>query len=757
MRWGKRWRQYQSLTYHAQIPISKERLEANIQEEIDEIQEFIARTKYDQRQKWSVKQMEAQEKQLRMKLEVLANEDYKDTVITFEELGVDCIMVDEAHNYKNLSFTTKIGNVAGINPNGSNKAFDLLQKVQYINSLTPGRNVIFATGTPISNTMCEMYIMQKYLQADLLKEKDIYHFDAWAANYGDLVTAMELTPEGKGYREKTRFARFTNLPELVTMFRMVADIVTLDMMPYLEIPSLVDGRYDIIESEPNEDIVACVDEFVERAKAVRDGMVDSSIDNMLKICHDAKLVSTDIRMLYPEMEPDPESKLYKCVDMIYKFWLETTDVKGSQAVFSDIGVPNGGKGFNVYQFIKDELVKKGIPGEEICFIHDAKNEKERSDMFKDIRNGVKRVIIGSTEKMGTGTNIQTRLFALHEVDVPWRPSDVEQREGRGLRQGNMFDAIHVVRYVTKGTFDAYNWSIIENKQKFISQIMTNGAVARSCSDIDEAVLNYAEMAAIASGNPLIKEKMEVDAAITRLQLLKRSYVSNRYDLEKEVMMILPERKEQQQTIIAKIKADIERRDASPLYAGAVPKVVLENEADIAEPESGEGDPFLMEIAGQSITERKKAGELVMDMITKCPVSNEKVDFANYAGFVIGVRKSRGFLSDIETSIIISGNATYTIDASVSSALGNIARIQNCIRGLESKLEDYEHRLADTKAALASGKEELEKPFAKERELLDLLERQKELNEALIESSDQNEAEKGEVLTESIRKPKSRLA
>lgn len=742
------------------IPISQARMEANIEHEIDEIQRFIARMKEENHQSWSVKQMEAQEKQLRLKLEILANEDYKDDVITFEELGVDCIMVDEAHNYKNLTFNTKIGNVAGINPNGSNKAFDLLQKVQYINSMTPGRNVIFATGTPISNTMCEMYIMQKYLQADLLKERDIYHFDAWAANYGDLVTAMELTPEGKGYREKTRFARFTNLPELVTMFRMVADIQTQNMLPYLDIPTLIDGKYDIVESEPNDDIVACVDKFVERAKAVRDGLVDSSVDNMLKICHDAKLVSTDIRMLYPGMEPDPESKLYKCVEKIYEYWVETTPDKGAQAVFSDIGVPNAGKSFNVYQFIKDELVKKGIPAEEICFIHDAKNDKERSDMFKDVRNGVKRIIIGSTEKMGTGTNIQTRLFALHEVDVPWRPSDVEQREGRGLRQGNMYDSIHVVRYVTKGTFDAYNWSIIENKQKFISQIMTDGAVARSCTDIDEAVLNYAEMAAIASGNPLIKEKMEVDAEVTRLQLLKRSFVSSRYNLEKELKITLPERKEQQLSILAKIKADIEMRDKSPLFAKTNTTPAILEQISETDLEQADNSEFSMMIAGQEITERKKAGELLMDMLVKCPANGERIDFAQYAGFTIGVRKKHTFYSEAEVSLLIVGNAVYTLEASMSSALGNIARIQNCVRGLETKLEEYQNRLAATEAALISAQEEFDKPFAKEEQLAQLLERQKELNEELMEESEEKDKQEVEVTDTSmdtVRKPKMRYA
>lgn len=438
------------------IPISKERQALFMENEIERIQSYISEMKYQSNKTWSVKQMQQQEKQLRAKLEALNNAEYKDDVLTFEELGVDAIMVDEAHYYKNLSFNTKISNVSGINPNGSNRAYDLFQKVQYINELSPGRNVIFATGTPISNSICEMYIMQKYLQSDLLREKGILHFDAWAANYGDMVTAMELAPEGKTYREKTRFARFTNLPELVTSFRMIADVQMQSMLPYLKIPTLVNNQYDIVKSEPSDDIKAYVERFVERAELIRGGQVNPSDDNMLKICHDAKLVATDIRMLEPVAVPDPESKLYKCVDNVYLIYKETEAERGTQVIFSDIGVPKQGKSFNVYQFIKTQLVARGIPEKEICFIHDAKNDKERSEMFEDVRSGIKRIILGSTEKMGTGTNIQTKLYAMHEIDIPWRPSDVEQREGRILRQLNSYDQVHIFRYVTEGTFDAYN-------------------------------------------------------------------------------------------------------------------------------------------------------------------------------------------------------------------------------------------------------------------------------------------------------------
>ena len=711
------------------IPLSRERQQRYIEEEIEVIQKFISDMKYKANQTWSVKQMQAQEKSLRAMLTALSNVEYKDDVITFEELGVDCLMVDEAHNYKNLSFNTKIGNVSGINPNGSLKAYDLSLKVQYINEIHPGRNVVFATGTPISNTICEMYLMQKYLQADMLRERGLEHFDAWAANFGEIVTSMELSPEGKGYRPKTRFAKFTNLPELVSMFRMVADIQTQDMLPYLKIPKLVDGKYKIIESEGNDDIKACVDEFVERAKNVRDGNVDPTVDNMLKICHDAKLVSTDIRMYIPDAEADPESKLYKCVENVYRIWKETEKDKAAQVIFSDLGVPTSDKEkFVVYQFIKDELIKKGIPAEEICFIHDAKNDKQRNDMFADVRNGVKRIILGSTEKMGTGTNIQDRLYALHEIDVPWRPSDVEQREGRILRQGNMYDFVEIYRYVTKGTFDAYNWSIIENKQKFISQIMTNGDVARNCADIDEAVLNYAEMVAISSGNPLIKEKMTVDAEVSRLNLLKREFTSERYRLEKELVQILPERKEKFEHIISNIEKDIARRDASDLYqTGTVQEALIDGQADDQE----ENSPFSMKIHDVVITERKQAGEIIKDLMTKIEGDGKVITFGEYASFPIGISKSRSLFSDgwkIEFSVL--GSMTYTVEANSLSDLGNVTRIQNAVKGFEKHLSEYKQKLSEVETALVSTKEEFERPFAKEEELQKLLQRQQELSDLL---------------------------
>lgn len=702
------------------IPLSRARQAEYIENQIIEISDYIAELKSSNGQSWSVKQMESQKKSLRAQLEKLNNADYKDDVICFEELGVDCLMVDEAHGYKNLSFNTKIGNVAGINPNGSLKAYDMWLKTRYINEMTPGRNVIFATATPVSNTMCEMYLMQKYLQSDWLEEKGVSHFDAWAANFGEIITSMELTPEGKGYRPKTRFAKFTNLPELVTAFRMVADIQTQDLLPELKIPKLKDGKYVIVESLPNDDIKECVEEFVERAKRIHDGNVDPSEDNMLKVCHDAKLVSTDIRLLYPNADPDVDSKLYKCVENVYRIWEETKADRAAQVIFSDIGVPTDDKEkFCVYQFIKDQLVARGIPAEEICFIHDAKNDKERSNMFSDLCNGVKRVIIGSTEKMGTGTNIQERLIAMHEIDVPWRGADVVQREGRILRQGNMYDEVYIFRYVTKGTFDAYNWGIIENKQRFISQVMSTGDVARTCEDIDEAVLNYAEMKAVASDNPLIKEKLEVDAEVGRLSLLKKSFETEKYRLERDIKQVLPSKIERLEDCIKKIRKDIEIRNAHGI--------------DVVGDVNNDDMPFTMNIHGVVISERKKAGELLHDLLKKIPHDGKMVQFGEYCGFQLGVLKSHNFISgEIEAQFIISGEYEYKISANEMSDFGNVMRIQNAVSGFEKVLSKFETQLKETNAALLSSKEEYAKVFPKEKDLQDFLRRQKELSDLLSE-------------------------
>ena len=743
------------------IPLSKERMEGYVQQEIDSCRDYLAElnTGYGRDNKWTVKQIESHVRNLETKLNKLKNEDYKDDVINFEELGVDCLFVDEAHNYKNLSFDTKIGQIAGINPNGSNKAFDMYLKTRYINEKTPGRNVIFATGTPISNTMCEMYLMQKYLEPDVLRNAGVYNFDDWAANFGDIITQMELAPEGNNFREKTRFGRFTNLPELVNMFRMVADVQIQDSLSYLNIPHLINDKgeenYDIVSSIPNEEVKDIVSVFGERAKAIRDRRVDPKEDNMLKICHDAKLLSTDIRLLDPESVPDPDSKLYKVVENVYRIYKETDAEKASQVIFSDIGVPNSSRdGFNVYQFIKDELVKKGIPEDEICFVHDAKNEKQRSEMFDAVNKGTKRIIIGSTEKMGTGTNIQSRLYAMHEIDVPWRPSDVEQREGRILRQGNRYDHVHVYRYVTEGTFDAYNWSIIQNKQKFITQVMKDGAVSRSCDDIDECILSTGEIIAVSSGNPLLKEKMEIDSEVMRLQILKRNFVSNKYRYETDLKTKLPEKKAALTDTIARVKKDIELRNNDPLYS--VPVVQAQESLPITSaPITSDDDskeksddmvkdkedsrPFEMTILGKTYDNRTDAAKHLNSCFSKVVPGDPALEVGNYAGFTIKVFKEMDYFSNhVQYKFQLKGNMTYTVEGSLAGGIGNTIRITNTINGLDKQLKTFEERLQSTNDAITAIQAEYEKPFSKEERLNELLKRQQEIVNILSEDDEKKE-------------------
>lgn len=727
------------------VKISKERAEKNIRTEIEEAVEYIDSMKYYRKRNWSVKQMESYVKRLRKELEDLRNEGINDDVISFEELGVDALFIDEAHNYKNLSFITKISNVAGINPNGSNKAYDLYNKVQYINELSPGRNVIFATGTPISNTMCEMYVMQKYLQTDLLKERGIYQFDSWAANFGEIVTSMELAPEGTGYREKTRFGKFINLPELVTMFRSFADVKTQADLPYLDIPKLADNKYDIVEIEPNSAVKYYMDSFLKRADAIHNGSVDPSVDNMLKICHDAKFLSTDIRMLDPTEPADTNGKLYKCCENVYKMWEETGDKKGAQVIFSDIGVPNGDDNrFNVYQFIKDKLVELGIPAEEICFVHDAKNDKDKENMFNDVNNGVKRVILGSTNKLGTGTNIQARLISLHEIDVPWKPAEVEQREGRIIRQGNMYKEVHIYRYVTKGTFDAYNWGIIENKQKFISQI-TNGEVGRECTDIDETVLNYAQMKAAASDNPLIKEKMEIDAEVTRLQLIKRNFTHNKYKLQSNFEKVIPKKIEKIKNTIELVTKDIDLRNSNPFFSSRE-----ENQYDISAPEveiaklsENDASAFAMKLNGITYDKRVEAGEYIKLMFSTLSINDGTKEIGEYMGFKIHIFKTPS-IDRTELSIKLCGNYEYNIDvSSANAAVGTVIKIENAVKKLDNVLNELQMRLEAVENDFVATKAEYEKPFAKEEELQKLLKRQEELNEILYQNEGNNISENNE--------------
>lgn len=709
------------------IRLSDERRIKYLNEEKAEILEAMESLSAEKGEKWTVKMLESARKRIDEQLESMQREEYKDETINFEELGVDCIMVDEAHEYKNLSFTTKLGRVAGINPVGAKKSTDMMLKLQFIHELTPGRNIVFATGTPISNSMCEMYIMQKYLQPDELKKRGIYHFDAWAACFGETVSRLELKVEGSGYKMRTRFAKFVNLPELMSIFRNVADIRMADSLD-LKIPKIKGGKREIIESEPNDEIKAYIDSFVERAQAIHESAVDPSDDNMLRICNDAKKLSTDIRLLDPEASDFEGSKLNMCVNRLFEVYKESDSFKGTQLVFCDVGVPNGSD-FSTYTCIKDSLIEKGIPADEICFIHDAKDEKQKEKMFEDLRNGTKRIIIGSTGKMGTGTNIQERLIAMHELDVPWKPSDVEQREGRILRQGNMNEAVYIFRYVMKGTFDAYNWSIIENKQGFIGQVMTSKDISRTCEDIDDVMLDYAEMKAIASGNPLIKEKMEVDNRVKELEILKHNYTSSKYKIEAMVKREYP--------------AKIERLNASLDKYLADQKVKNENINTCV----GE-NLFKITLGNTVYTDRKEAGEKLNKMLLGLQVGTT-ISVGSFCGFSL-TASARYTSEGKEKEIHLVGESSY--DAVLSSSeTGNITRIVNLLALVDNYVDTAKNRIAENELNIKAGLEELEKPFAHEEEYQTLLARQIELETLLSKEADEktNEIDGESIIEEDI--------
>ena len=478
------------------IPMSIERQRAVLQEQLDEIVDGIAEAKSARAERFTVKQLEKTKKQIKLKLEKLNDQSRKDDVVTFEELGVDRLFVDEAHFYKNLFLFTKMRNVAGLAQTEAQKSADLFMKCRYLDELTGGRGIVFATGTPISNSMTEMYTMQRYLQYETLRRQGLTHFDAWASTFGETITAIELAPEGTGYRAKTRFARFYNLPELIAMFKQVADVQTADMLK-LPIPEAEYHNEVIKPSKFQKDMAAS---FSERAEKVRNGMVDATVDNMLKITNDGRKLALDQRLTDELLPDDPESKVNLCLDNIHRIWEESKEQRSTQMVFCDLSTPHGDGAFNVYDDLKTKLVAFGVPAEEIAFIHDAKTEAQKAALFSNVRNGNVRILLGSTAKMGAGTNVQKRLIAEHHLDIPWRPSDIEQREGRILRQGNENSRVQIYRYVTENTFDSYMWQTIENKQRFISQIMTSKSPVRSCEDVDETALSYAEIKALATGN-----------------------------------------------------------------------------------------------------------------------------------------------------------------------------------------------------------------------------------------------------------------
>ncbi len=710
------------------IPISAERKQRMIQEQIEQISYAIQEMKERNEERWTVKQMEANKKRLEEQIKKLSDEVGKDEQITFEELGIDSIMVDEAHNFKNLAIFSKINNVSGISSSGAKKATDMQLKCQYLSEINGDRGIVFATGTPVSNTMCELYVMQKYLQNSTLEQLGLNHFDSWAANFGEVTTALELTVEGSGFRFKSRFNRFTNLPELMNIFREIADVQTKDMLD-LDVPKLRDDKYIIVESEPDYYVKNVMENFVERAEQIRSGGVDPSVDNFLKITHEARLLGTDARLLDSDAPNNPEGKLNKVVEnVLYEYNKAKNEGKiGCQLIFSDIGVPKnkwsedmvtngfgtqssvGEDGaeipqydFDIYNYVKTELVKAGIRAEEIAFIHDATSDAQRDTLFREMRTGKKKILLGSTDKCGTGVNVQTHLTAMHHLDCPWKPSCIEQREGRGIRQGNENSEVAVYRYVTKGTFDAYSWGLVENKQRFISQIMTSKAISRTCEDIDEATLSYAEIKAVATGNPLIKEKMEIDNDVQRLKLLKSSYDSQRYALQDNFMIKYPKLIQAAKERLSMVSMDSRKVEAELL-----------KQSD-----------FAITLNGRVMDNRADAGNLIIREVSELKLMEEKV-IGEYRGFELAVLKDT--LGG--KKIVLKGASDYDTELS-TSPVGLIVRLENLFEGIPERETFFEKKISDYERDMESSKEQYEKPFEYEEELNQKIARQSELNNML---------------------------
>ena len=679
------------------IPMSVERQVAIIQKQIEDITLGIQDLKNNNGERFSIKQMEKTKKGLETRLSKLNDTSRKDDVVTFEELGVDRIFVDEAHYYKNLFLYTKMRNVGGIAQTEAQKSSDLFMKCRYLDELTGGKGVIFATGTPISNSMVELYTMQRYLQYGELEKRHLQQFDAWASTFGETVTAIELSPEGTGYRAKTRFAKFFNLPELMALFKEVADIQTSEMLN-LPVPK---ANYHNVVIEPSEIQKELVKDLSERAEKIRNRMVDSSVDNMLKITNDGRKLALDQRLTNDMLEDFEHSKVATCADNIYSIWDKTSEDKSAQLVFCDLSTPHNDGKFNVYDDLKTKLIDRGIPEEEIAFIHDANTDARKQELFNKVRRGQVRVLIGSTQKMGAGTNCQDRLIALHDLDCPWRPSDLIQRSGRIIRQGNKNPEVDIYRYVTEGTFDAYLYQLVENKQRFISQIMTSKTPVRFAEDIDETALSYAEIKALAAGNPDIIEKTELDTQVAKLKLLKQNYLSEKYELEDKVIKYYPNEIKRLENRIEDMKEDIEVFNNNNTPDNSFDK---------------------MNIKGTDFTERKEAGEKIIE-ICKSMTNPEPLEIGEYKGFKIILSfdtMDRKFYASMKN------NLSYKTELG-SDPSGNITRIDNVLNGIETRLSSIENNLEDTKKNYESAKKEIEKPFPQEEELKTKSKRLDELN------------------------------
>lgn len=680
------------------IPMSIGRQREQLEKQLDDIEHGIDDVQASKGEQFTVKQLMKTRKAIKTKLEKLNDTKRKDTVIDFEQLGVDRLFIDESHFYKNLYLYTKMRNVGGIAQTEAQKSSDLFMKCRYLDEITGNRGTVFATGTPVSNSMVELYSVQRYLQYDTLAQNGLQHFDSWASTFGETVTALELAPEGTNYRAKTRFAKFYNLPELMQMFREVADIQTADMLK-LPVPTV---NYHNIKTKPSEIQTEMVASLAKRAEKVRARLVEPNIDNMLKITNDGRKLALDQRMIDPMLPDDPESKVNACVDNVYRIWEEHADTKATQLVFCDLSTPKNDGTFNVYDDMREKLIARGIPAEQIRFIHEATTDAQKKELFGKVRSGEVRVLFGSTPKMGAGTNVQDRLIAIHNLDCPWRPSDLEQRQGRIERQGNMFPEVEVYRYVTEQTFDAYLYQLVESKQKFISQIMTSKSPVRSAEDVDEVALSFAEVKMLATGDARFKEKMNLDIQVSKLRVLKQSYLSEHYDLEDRVLKYYP------QTI-----KEYEERIAG-----------YENDAALVEQHKPQGeDKFCpMTLKGMTYTEKADAGEMLLAICKDYPMS-AATEIGSYRGFRIEIYYDT---VNAHYCMNLCGKAKHKVDLG-ADALGNLTRIENELSKLPARLEAAKTKKAETIAQLETAKEEIKKPFAFEDELKEKTERLNALN------------------------------
>lgn len=682
------------------IPMSMERQQAMLLRQIGELVDGIDEVKRNRGEKFTIKQMEKTKKSLELRLAKLNDQSRKDDVVTFEELGVDRLFVDEAHYFKNLYLITKMRNVGGIAQVEAQKSSDLFMKTQYLDELTDGRGTVFATGTPISNSMVELYTMQRYLQYKTLVRNGLQHFDAWASTFGETVTAIELAPEGTGYRAKTRFAKFYNLPELMSMFRMVADIQTADMLQ-LPVPKANFHNVVVKPSQWQQDMVA---ELAERAEKIRKGEIDPTVDNMLKVTNDGRKLALDQRLINALLPDDPEGKVASCADDVFRIWEDTRETRMAQLCFCDLSTPKNDGTFNVYADMRDKLIAKGIPEEEIAFIHEANTEAKKKELFAKVRKGQIRILMGSTQKMGAGTNVQDRLTALHDLDCPWRPSDLAQRLGRIVRQGNKNPEVDIYRYVTEGTFDSYLYQLVENKQRFIAQIMTSKTPVRIAEDVDETALSYAEIKALATGNPLIIEKCQLEMDVNKLKILHASHLSQKYALEDKILKEYPKEIKRLTERIAGYKADKETAAKHPADKDHFPP---------------------MKIGGNIFAEKADAGKAIIEAC-KAMTSPDPISLGEYRGFGMILSFDR-FAKDYR--VTLSGALSHTVTLG-TDIHGNITRLDNALGGFTDALQKCETNLTDTQTQMQAAQSEILRPFPQEQEYKDKSKRLNEVNSLL---------------------------